>query len=217
MGTKTAASPTRTVRTPRRGRPPDVEARGRILEALRRLLETREYESLSVELLIREAGLSRASYYKHFESKEQALVALFTEVATDVQQRVMAAAARGRDLASLLDEAITEYFKAIVSLGRLAPAFNAAQFRSPEMLASREAMLQDYEAKLTALLRSAGLAPIPPLFMDALFAAVDRMGQRLAASRLPRASRDARVEQTMSELRALVRDLLQRQAAPRTR
>lgn len=200
---------------PRRGRPPDVEARGRILEALRRLLEAHEYESLSVELLLREAGVSRATYYKHFESKEQALVALFTQVAHDVRLRVMAAAAQGRDLPGLLDAAIREYFRTIVSLGRLAPAFNAAQFRSPEMLASREAMLRVYEAQLTALLRRSGLPPIPPLLMDALFAAVDRMGQRLAAARLPPATRDARVEAAMAELRAFLGSVLRAQAAPR--
>jgi AcrR family transcriptional regulator len=217
MGPKATTPRAGVTPPPRRrpGRPPDPEARERILEALRRLLASRDYEALSVEDLIREAGLSRATYYKHFESKEQALVGLFTVVATDVRERVLAAASRGEDLATMLEAAVATYLEAIVSLGKLAPAFNVAQFRSPAMLASREATLRQYEERLTDLLLAAGLAPIPPLFMDALFAAVDRMAQRLAVTRPVGVPIQVLVQRTMSELRVLLHSLLEAERSTR--
>ncbi|WP_433209821.1 TetR/AcrR family transcriptional regulator [Dactylosporangium sp. CS-047395] len=55
---------------------PSPELRERILEALRRLLDERTFDSLSVAEIIAAAGVSRASFYFYFPGKQAALAEL---------------------------------------------------------------------------------------------------------------------------------------------
>nr|BFE65690.1 hypothetical protein GCM10020063_102160 [Dactylosporangium thailandense] len=60
----------------RRDEPSDTELRERVLDALRELLDTRTFDSLSVAEIIAAAGVSRASFYFYFPSKQAALAEL---------------------------------------------------------------------------------------------------------------------------------------------
>jgi TetR/AcrR family transcriptional regulator, ethionamide resistance regulator len=55
---------------------PDSELRERILKALRELLSERVFDSVSVADIIAAAGVSRASFYFYFPSKQAALAEL---------------------------------------------------------------------------------------------------------------------------------------------
>ncbi|WP_433079727.1 TetR family transcriptional regulator [Dactylosporangium sp. CA-052675] len=60
----------------RRDERSDTELRERVLNALRELLDTRTFDSLSVAEVITAAGVSRASFYFYFPSKQAALAEL---------------------------------------------------------------------------------------------------------------------------------------------
>ncbi|RLE28759.1 hypothetical protein DRJ54_05935 [Candidatus Acetothermia bacterium] len=53
-----------------------TSARERILEAALRLFSLQGYEATSVAAIVREAGLSRSSFYRHFRDKRQVLLEL---------------------------------------------------------------------------------------------------------------------------------------------
>jgi len=58
--------------------------RGQLVAIATRMFAERGYEDTSIEVVLREAGVSRGSLYHHFASKE----ALFEAVAEDVEVRV---------------------------------------------------------------------------------------------------------------------------------
>jgi AcrR family transcriptional regulator len=61
---------------PRRDEPLQAELRERILDTLRALLDERSFDLLSVADIIAAAGVSRASFYFYFQSKQAALAEL---------------------------------------------------------------------------------------------------------------------------------------------
>lgn len=186
----------------RRGRPPKAEARGAVLRALRSCIADFEYDEIAVEDIIRRSGISRATFYKHFQNKDDALVALFSEVARDIRLAVLAAFARPGTIDEMLDAAATAYVQRIIALGKLAPVFNASQYRFPRMFQEREETLRTYVAEVSGLIERSGLPPVPALLLDALFAGVDRLAQQLAAARA--AGRDTGGGAPLAEIRFAV-------------
>jgi TetR/AcrR family transcriptional regulator, ethionamide resistance regulator len=78
----------RTVRSARRSGPTPAaaELRERILSATRELLRGRRFDSLSVADILTAAGVSRASFYFYFPSKQAVLGELVREAVTQGQQ-----------------------------------------------------------------------------------------------------------------------------------
>jgi AcrR family transcriptional regulator len=70
----------------RRRRAPDGHVHEAVLAAAERLLDRMSLEELTVGALASEAGVSRASFYIYFESKQAVVVALLETVFQDVQQ-----------------------------------------------------------------------------------------------------------------------------------
>lgn len=68
----------RTATASRRGRPsiPDEVQRERLLEAARRALQESDFGSVRVADVVRAAGMSSRSFYDHFDTKEDLLLAL---------------------------------------------------------------------------------------------------------------------------------------------
>ena len=182
MPSRPIPSPDRPHRpAPRRGRPPRLEARGDILEALGELLAVADIDAISVENIVRRAGVSRATFYKHFDSRDHALVELFTEVADGIREEVLDAMRATGDPRTFIENGIRAYLHALTNLGRLAPAFDMAQYRLPEMYQRREETIGVYVDEVTGMLDHAGLPPVPAILLEGLIAAIDRVGQRIAA------------------------------------
>jgi AcrR family transcriptional regulator len=110
--TKSAASPT----TARAGRPRRFESEDELrilLDAALVVMERNGYADAAVADILREADLSTRSFYRHFESKDQLLCALFRREAD-------AAAARLRDkvnAAGTPREALDAWIDEILSFG----------------------------------------------------------------------------------------------------
>src|SRR6059058_1851290 len=71
--------------------------RRRLFEAAAAVFARVGYAEASAEAISREAGMSKATFYEHFANKEECLLALFDEAATEIM-RGMAGAATDDDL-----------------------------------------------------------------------------------------------------------------------
>ncbi|HEY7145857.1 MAG TPA: helix-turn-helix domain-containing protein [Streptosporangiaceae bacterium] len=80
--------PKRTARSARRSSatPPSAELRERILSATRELLQQRRFDALSVADILTAAGVSRASFYFYFPSKQAVLGELVRDAVAKGQQ-----------------------------------------------------------------------------------------------------------------------------------
>src|SRR2546429_1355263 len=70
---------------PRRAKRVEGEARDALLAAAERLLAERPLDELTVADILREAGVSRASFYFYFASKHDVVVALAERVIDEVR------------------------------------------------------------------------------------------------------------------------------------
>src|SRR2546429_2818985 len=67
--------------------------RRRLLEAAAAEFARSGYADASAESISREAGMSKATFYEHFANKEECVLALFDEAATEVLRAMAEAAA----------------------------------------------------------------------------------------------------------------------------
>lgn len=93
-----AGPPTR-VRVPRGRHAPPLEVRlglqrRRLLAAAAAVFTRQGYAEASAEAISRAAGMSKATFYEHFDNKEECILDLFDEAVTEVL-RAMASAAEG--------------------------------------------------------------------------------------------------------------------------
>ncbi len=104
--------------------------RARLVNAGRKLFFSREYNAISVELIAREAGLTRAAFYLHFSTKDDLLAAMMVEesVKTDPLFRWF-------DRLAPTPESIAGFIAAFVRSNRESPGirlFHLATLHSPE-------------------------------------------------------------------------------------
>jgi AcrR family transcriptional regulator len=69
--------------------------RRRLFEAAAAVFARVGYAEASAEAISREAGMSKATFYEHFANKEECILALFDEAATEVMRGMAAAADEG--------------------------------------------------------------------------------------------------------------------------
>jgi AcrR family transcriptional regulator len=95
MATRDAQTP-----VPRGRHAPPLEVRltvqrRRLFSAAATVFARDGYATASAEAIAREAGMSKATFYEHFSNKEECLIALFDEAATEVQQAMESATGEG--------------------------------------------------------------------------------------------------------------------------
>jgi AcrR family transcriptional regulator len=73
------------------------EARTRLLDTARRLFYAEGLHAVGVDRVIAEAGVTRATLYRHFPSKDNLLVAYLTEADEAIRARTEAARSSGAD------------------------------------------------------------------------------------------------------------------------
>ncbi|WP_187369182.1 TetR/AcrR family transcriptional regulator [Baekduia soli] len=69
----------------------DVQRR-RLFEAAATVFARRGFAEATAEAISREAGMSKATFYEHFANKEECILALFDEAATEVMRQMALAA-----------------------------------------------------------------------------------------------------------------------------
>ena len=89
---------------------PTSDERARLVGAAWVVLERAGYEGFKVQLLLRETGLSARTFYRHFEDKDELLLALMADEYARAATRIRAALARadGPDakVAAWIDEIV---------------------------------------------------------------------------------------------------------------
>ena len=144
----------------------DLEGTGRaILDAMRELLSDTSLAELSVAKVLERAGVSRASFYFYFRSKEDAFIVLFREAAGDVVTGLAAMGEIDRsDRAAFADGVrnwlnLDEFANAVIR-----NAVHAWPWL-PELRTEYLTAMNAMETVLTSLIeadRAAGLAPAGP-------------------------------------------------------
>ncbi|MCU4186858.1 TetR/AcrR family transcriptional regulator [Acidiferrimicrobium sp. IK] len=112
------------------GRPrnlsPDIERR-RILDATIEVLRRHQYASSSVRDILAEAGLGTRSFYRHFQSKDDLLWAVYRREAESFARRVAAAAAASSSALDAIGACVEEYLS-VFYRRRWAERASALQF-----------------------------------------------------------------------------------------
>jgi AcrR family transcriptional regulator len=122
--------------------------RRRLFEAAATVFARVGYAEASAEAISREAGMSKATFYEHFANKEECILALFDEAATEVM-RAMAAASFAEDGYDSYEERVGAGIRAF--LETLADYPESAQTllveiigAGPRAAARRDAILESF-------------------------------------------------------------------------
>jgi AcrR family transcriptional regulator len=91
--------------------------RRRLFEAAATVFARRGFADATAEAISREAGMSKATFYEHFANKEEAILALFDEAATEVMRQM-----------ALASEADTKTYPEHLALGTRAFLHTLAQW-----------------------------------------------------------------------------------------
>jgi AcrR family transcriptional regulator len=86
-------SPRSPMTVPRGRHAPPIEVRvtvqrRRLFEAAAAVFARQGYADATAEAISREAGMSKATFYEHFANKEECILALFDEAATEVMRQM---------------------------------------------------------------------------------------------------------------------------------
>ena len=71
--------------------------RRRLFEAAATVFARRGFADATAEAISREAGMSKATFYEHFANKEECILALFDEAATECLRRMAVAVEQEAD------------------------------------------------------------------------------------------------------------------------
>ena len=93
--------------------------RERILAAVAQVASTRGYGGMSVQDIVREAGVSRRTFYEQFKNKDHAFLAAYDEASG----RLLASVRGAVDAQTTVEEKVVAGFSAFLMLLAASPAF----------------------------------------------------------------------------------------------
>lgn len=134
--------------------PEEVRAsqRDRMLRAMAEAVAERGYVHTTVADVIRGAGVSRETFYQHFEDKEEAFLGTLDACATSLRERLGAAAGSGGAPIARLERALVAYLDAMGEEPTLARVCLVDAFAAgPVALKQRTEMLDGFVALTVAL------------------------------------------------------------------
>lgn len=186
------------------GRPARDDVRGVVLAAAEVTFVERGYQNVTVTDLTHAAGVSRATFYKHFAGRDDVLAELYRERVDQARDQVLAAVAGSRDVLEMLDRGTAAYVTALLHRGPLSVEFAKLHRANPKMQRAREDVMRSYVEALQVQQRLTGQPVVPAYLLDAFLTGIERLGQILAAESSDVRPEEA-VETMMEELRAAVR------------
>jgi len=92
-----------------------TQTREKLINAAQTLFERQGFEATSIDQIIRLANLAKGTFYQHFESKLELLLALEREAGRDKTRAALAAIAAGAPALPILEEylqSLAEWFEA---------------------------------------------------------------------------------------------------------
>lgn len=142
------------------------------------------YEKTTVEDLLADAAISRATFYKHFGGREDVLVELYRARMEGLRAKVLGAVTGSTDVIEMLQRGVGTYFFEVAVAGPLMNELMRHQFANPRLYAIREQVVGEYVAAVRELLARSGQLTVPDFIVDALLTGVDRIAQRVVAGGL---------------------------------
>jgi AcrR family transcriptional regulator len=123
--------------------------RERVLRAVTDVAATDGYGAMTIDDIVREAGVSRRDFYAHFSGKEDAFLAAYDAAAAQIVQSVEAAGLRGDSLPERAHNALAAMITFVVDDPPRA-AMSIVEIRSlgPEGAERRNAVLRRFVAVL---------------------------------------------------------------------
>jgi AcrR family transcriptional regulator len=89
--------------------PPNAEYRRRLLEGLAQAVAVKGYAETTIADIVREAGVSRRTFYEHFAGKPEALIALYEAASHSALRVLQEAMDPAHDWQTQLDRALGAY------------------------------------------------------------------------------------------------------------
>ena len=119
--------------------------RERILAAVAQVASTRGYGAMSVQDIVREAGVSRRTFYEQFKNKDHAFLAAYDEASG----RLMTTIRSGIDAEQTFEDKISAGFRAFLELLAASPAFAKMCIvevlaAGPEAISRRAKTMEDF-------------------------------------------------------------------------
>jgi AcrR family transcriptional regulator len=149
-----------------RSLPPDLVSavqRERLLAAMLRATAELGYREVSVQDVLDRAGVSRPTFYEHFENKEECFLAAFDAAAGRLRGQLEAAAGEGEGWRERLRLALEELLRFVVEEPDAAMSLIVdARAACPAALVRRDELLDHFAACLDTQVREEAGAGPPP-------------------------------------------------------
>ena len=130
-----------------------------LLDAAAGLICRRGYHGTSMRDIARAADMLAGSIYYHFASKDELLVAVYTEGVQRIAERVDAAVARGKDPMKRLEAACVAHLEMLLTDSDYAQVVvRVLPEDAPAVSARLTALRDDYEERFRQLIAALGLA-----------------------------------------------------------
>jgi AcrR family transcriptional regulator len=155
--------------------------RTRLLEAVGRAVADKGYAAATIDDIVRGAGVSKKTFYEHFQDKEDCFVAAYEAASDELLDRVREAQAAGDGWLERTRAGIRAYLRWIAGEPALARVFLIEVAAAGPRAAERRVQLRDRYVDLMRELQDAGRNELPALprlpteVFHALVAAVDEL------------------------------------------
>ncbi|MGH2975882.1 MAG: TetR/AcrR family transcriptional regulator [Solirubrobacterales bacterium] len=137
--------------------------RERLLAAMLRATNELTYREVSVQEVLERAGVSRPTFYEHFENKEDCFLAAFDSAAARLRRRLASAAQDGEGWRERLRAALAELLRFVAEDPDAAMSLIVdARAACPAALHRRDELLDGFAACLDAEVRAEADADAPP-------------------------------------------------------
>jgi AcrR family transcriptional regulator len=146
-----------------------LSQRERIIRAAAQLSANRSYAELTIPAISATAGTSNQTFYEHFDSKEQAFIAAFDELADRALMATLSASGRQTDWWAAVEAGFRGLLEHVVA----EPLFTRLAFfelpaAGPTALDHADVAIGRFLLFLQPDLMPPGLSPLPPLVVEAI-------------------------------------------------
>lgn len=145
--------------------------RNRLLEGMARCLASQGYADTTVADIVREAGVSKRTFYEQFSTKSDCLIALYNATSGAALKVLKAAVDPGRDWATQVDHALQAYLGCLARNPQLLRTlFIEILHSGAEGLAARRKTNEDLAGFVVQVVTGSGQRPLPDAALAASLA-----------------------------------------------
>jgi AcrR family transcriptional regulator len=159
----------------------EASQRTRLLEAVGRAVAEKGYAGATIDGIVRRAGVSKKTFYDHFDDKLDCFLAAYETASDELLARLREAQSSGRDWLERTRAGIAAYLRWLAAEPALARVFLIEVAAAGPVAAERRERIRDRYAELLRELQdearseNAAVPRLPDEIFHALVAAVDEV------------------------------------------